>query len=103
MPSSTRSGSTTRSWSATRWVAWWRRYGGLGHPARGIVERGPAARARGFKDALEPIRPMLEGDDAEIPAAMQLVFGLLDGPLPEAERARLGDGLVRVSYVLLSW
>ncbi len=64
-------------------------YGGLGHPARGIVNVDQPLELGGFKTALEPIRPMLEGDDAEFRAAIALVFGLLDGPLPEAERARL--------------
>jgi pimeloyl-ACP methyl ester carboxylesterase len=43
----------------------------------------------GFKEALDPIRPMLEGDDAGFREAVALVFGVLDGPLPTAERARL--------------
>jgi pimeloyl-ACP methyl ester carboxylesterase len=64
-------------------------YGGLGHPARGIVNVDQPLQLAGFKDALAGIRPLLEGDDAGFRTAIDLVFGALDGPLPEPERARL--------------
>ena len=64
-------------------------YGGLGHPARGIVDVDQPLELASFKAALEPIRPMLEGDDESFRTAVALVFELLDGPLPPEERARL--------------
>jgi pimeloyl-ACP methyl ester carboxylesterase len=64
-------------------------YGGLGHPARGIVVVDQPLELGGFKAALDPIRPLLEGDDAEFRQAVSLVFEVLDGPLPPGERARL--------------
>ena len=64
-------------------------YGGLGHPARGIVNVDQPLELSGFKAALEPIRPMLEGDEAGFREAIGVVFGVLDGALPAPERARL--------------
>ncbi len=64
-------------------------YGGAGHPARGIVNVDQPLALGGFKEALSPLRPMLEGDDASFREAIEIVFGVLDGPLPAAERARL--------------
>jgi pimeloyl-ACP methyl ester carboxylesterase len=43
----------------------------------------------GFKAALTPLQPMLESDDASFRQAVAMVFGVLDGPLPASERARL--------------
>lgn len=63
-------------------------YGGLGHPARGIVDVDQPLDLAGFKALLDPIRPLLE-DDATFPETLASVFSLLDGPLPPAERARL--------------
>jgi pimeloyl-ACP methyl ester carboxylesterase len=64
-------------------------YGGLGYPARGIVNVDQPLDLGGFKDALEPLRPMLEGDEASFRDAVATVFAVLDGPLPPSERARL--------------
>jgi pimeloyl-ACP methyl ester carboxylesterase len=64
-------------------------YAGAGHPARGVVDVDQPLELAGFKDALAGIRPMLEGDDDAFRTAIDLVFSALDGPLPEAQRARL--------------
>ena len=64
-------------------------YGGLGHSARGIVNVDQAMALGGFKDALDPLIPMLQGDEAGFRDAVAMVFSVLDGPLPAAERARL--------------
>ena len=64
-------------------------YAGLGHPARAVVDVDQPLELAGFKDLVAGIRPMLEGDEAGFRAAMELVFGMLYGPLPASERERL--------------
>ena len=64
-------------------------YGGAGYPARGIVTVDQPMALGAFKAALEPLIPMLHGDDASFREAVSTVFAILDGPLPAAERARL--------------
>jgi pimeloyl-ACP methyl ester carboxylesterase len=64
-------------------------YGGSGFPSRGIVNVDQPIALGGFKEALAPLVPMLQGSPEEFTTAMSLVFSVLDGPLPAAERARL--------------
>jgi pimeloyl-ACP methyl ester carboxylesterase len=64
-------------------------YGATGHPARGIVNVDQLLRLGDFKTALEPVVPMLRGDDESFRQAMATVFAVLDGPLPPGERQRL--------------
>jgi pimeloyl-ACP methyl ester carboxylesterase len=64
-------------------------YGGAGFPARGIVNVDQPLALGGFKEALEPLTPMLQGTPEEFAAAIGIVFSVLDGPLPAEERARL--------------
>ena len=64
-------------------------YAGLGYPARAVVDVDQPLELSGFQELVAGIRPMLEGDQAGFRAAMELVFGALYGPLPDAERARL--------------
>ena len=64
-------------------------YAGAGHPARGVLNVDQPLALGGFKAALEPLAPMLAGDDASFREAVATVFAVLDGPLPPAERARL--------------
>lgn len=64
-------------------------YAGLGHPARGVANIDQPMALGGFKAALEPLVPMLRGDDASFREAVAMVFAVLDGPLPASERARL--------------
>jgi pimeloyl-ACP methyl ester carboxylesterase len=64
-------------------------YAAAGHPCRAVVNIDQALQLGGFKDALAPIEPMLRADDGSFRAAINMVFGLLDGALPPAERARL--------------
>jgi pimeloyl-ACP methyl ester carboxylesterase len=64
-------------------------YGGARSPSRGIVNVDQPVALGGFKEALEPLAPMLQGSPEEFAAAIGIVFGVLDGPLPPAERARL--------------
>jgi pimeloyl-ACP methyl ester carboxylesterase len=67
-------------------------YGGAGYPSRGIVNVDQPIALGGFKEALEPLTPMLRGTREEFDTAIGLVFSVLDGPLPVAERERL-DGI----------
>ena len=64
-------------------------YGGAGYPARGIVNVDQPMALGAFKAALEPLIPMLQGDDASFRDAISTVFAVLDGPLPASERTRL--------------
>ncbi len=67
-------------------------YGAAGFDARGIVDVDQPLRLGDFQAALEPLVPMLRGDEASFRQAVATVFAVLDGPLPPEERARL-DGL----------
>jgi pimeloyl-ACP methyl ester carboxylesterase len=64
-------------------------YAGAGFPARGVVNVDQPIALGGFKEALEPLVPMLRGGDEDFATAMRLVFSVLDGPLSPTERARL--------------
>ncbi len=64
-------------------------YGAGGFPARGIVNVDQALRLGDFQAALEPLVPMLRGDDESFRQAIAMMFAVLDGPLPPGERARL--------------
>lgn len=64
-------------------------YGGAGHPARGIVNVDQPIALGAFKEALEPLTPMLRGSREEFDTAVGIIFEVLDGPLPAEERARL--------------
>ena len=64
-------------------------YGGAGFPSRGIVNVDQPVALGAFKDALEPLEPMLRGSRADFDTAVGIIFEVLDGPLPAAERARL--------------
>jgi pimeloyl-ACP methyl ester carboxylesterase len=59
------------------------------HPVRGAVNIDQPLALGGFKALLEPIEPLLRGDEATFAATMQSVFATFYGPLPDAERARL--------------
>lgn len=64
-------------------------YAGLGFTARGIVDVDQPLALGAFKEALEPLTAMLRGEPEEFAGAISIVFSVLDGPLPAAERARL--------------
>ncbi len=64
-------------------------YGGAGNPSRGIVNIDQPIALGGFKDALEPLEPMLRGSREDFDTAIGIIFEVLDGPLPAAERERL--------------
>jgi pimeloyl-ACP methyl ester carboxylesterase len=64
-------------------------YGGAGHPARGIVNIDQSIALGSFKEALEPLEPMLRGSSEDFDTAVGIVFEVLDGPLPAAERERI--------------
>ncbi len=66
-------------------------YGGAGYPSRAIVNVDQPIALGGFKDALEPLIPMLRGSREEFDTAVGIIFEVLDGPLPPAERARLNE------------
>jgi pimeloyl-ACP methyl ester carboxylesterase len=64
-------------------------YGGAPYPARAIVNVDQPIALGAFKEALEPLTPMLLGSREEFDTAIGIVFDVLDGPLPPDERARL--------------
>jgi pimeloyl-ACP methyl ester carboxylesterase len=64
-------------------------YGGAGLPSRAIVNVDQPIALTGFKDALEPLVPLLRGTREEFDAAVGIIFDVLDGPLPPSERERL--------------
>lgn len=64
-------------------------YGGAGLPARGIVNIDQMLRLGEFQALLEPLVPMLQGDEASFRSAVDTMFSVLDGPLPAAEHDRL--------------
>jgi pimeloyl-ACP methyl ester carboxylesterase len=64
-------------------------YGGAGYPSRAIVNVDQPIALGGFKEALEPLIPMLCGTREEFDTAVGIIFDVLDGPLPAAERERL--------------
>lgn len=64
-------------------------YGGARYPSRGIVNVDQPVALGAFKEALEPLTPMLRGSREEFDTAIGIVFQVLDGPLPATERERL--------------
>jgi len=64
-------------------------YGGARYPARRIVNIDQPIALGGFKEALEPLTPMLLGSREEFDTAIGIIFSVVDGPLPAEERARL--------------
>ncbi len=64
-------------------------YGGAGAPSRGIVNIDQPIALGLFKDALEPLEPLLRGSKEDFDTAVGIIFEVLDGPLPPEERARL--------------
>jgi pimeloyl-ACP methyl ester carboxylesterase len=64
-------------------------YGGAGYDARAIVNIDQPIALGAFKEALEPLVPMLRGTREDFETAVGIIFEVLDGPLPAAERARL--------------
>ena len=64
-------------------------YGGTGLPARAIVNIDQPIALGLFKDALEPLEPMLRGSKEDFDTAVGIIFEVLDGPLPPVERARI--------------
>lgn len=64
-------------------------YAGAGFPARGIVNVDQPLQLGEFRALLEPIVPMLQGDDESFRTAVDLMFSVLEGPLPAAEHDRL--------------
>ena len=64
-------------------------YGGARLPSRGIVNVDQPVALGAFKEALEPLIPMLHGSREEFDTAVGIIFEVLDGPLPAAERERL--------------
>lgn len=58
-------------------------------PCRAVVNIDQPLRLSGFKEALGQLEPMLKGDAESFQMAIDLMFGAMNGPLPEAEQARL--------------
>ena len=57
-----------------------------------VVNVDQPLRLAGFKDALAPLAPMLNGTAEQFAAAMAMIFGQMDGPLPPDERERIAAG-----------
>lgn len=66
-------------------------YGGAGYPSRAIVNVDQPIALGAFKEALEPLTPMLRGSREDFDTAIGIIFEVLDGPLPAEERARLNE------------
>lgn len=64
-------------------------YAGAGFTARGVVNVDQPLRLGEFQGLLEPIVPMLRGDEESFRAAVEMMFSVLEGPLPAAEHDRL--------------
>jgi pimeloyl-ACP methyl ester carboxylesterase len=64
-------------------------YAAAGYPARGIVNVDQPLETGGFKDVLAGVEPLLRGGKEEFNSVVEQVFAMLEGPLPESERARL--------------
>ncbi|HEY3834048.1 MAG TPA: alpha/beta hydrolase [Acidimicrobiia bacterium] len=64
-------------------------YAAAGYPARGIVNVDQPLEAGGFKEMLATVEPMLRGTKEQFDGLVERMFALLDGPLPDSERARL--------------
>ncbi len=64
-------------------------YAGARLPSRGVVNVDQMLRLAAFQEALAPLEPMLRGDEASFREAVGIVFSVLDGSLPAAERERL--------------
>jgi pimeloyl-ACP methyl ester carboxylesterase len=59
------------------------------NPVRGVVNVDQPLELGGFKALLEPMEPMLRGDEAGFRSLIQQVFESLYGALPAEERARI--------------
>lgn len=64
-------------------------YAAAGSPARGVVNVDQPLQLAGFQEVLAPIVPMLRGDDESFRAAVDMMFSVLEGPLPAAEHDRI--------------
>jgi pimeloyl-ACP methyl ester carboxylesterase len=64
-------------------------YGGAGYQERGIVNIDQPIALGAFKEALEPLAPLLTGSREDFDTAIGIIFDVLDGPLPPEERERL--------------
>ena len=74
------------------------------NPVRGVVDVDQPLEMRGFGALLEPLEPMLRGDDATFQSLMGQIFDSLYGPLSMEERARIeSDGGREQDVVLGAW
>lgn len=64
-------------------------YAAAGHDCRCVLNVDQSLQLPAFKAALEPLTPMLLGDDTAFRAAIAMLFTALDGSLPAEERARI--------------
>lgn len=60
-----------------------------GNPVRGVVNVDQPLELGSFQAQLEPVEPMLRGDDASFQSLMRQIFDSLYGALPTEERARI--------------
>ena len=58
-------------------------------PTVGVINVDQPLRLSAFKAGLAPLEPMLRGGRHEFEQAIQMVFGAMEGPLSEKEKARL--------------
>jgi len=60
-----------------------------GFDTRGVINVDQSLHLAAFKDALTPIEPMVRGDDASFQQAIDMVFSMMNGPLPADEVERV--------------
>jgi pimeloyl-ACP methyl ester carboxylesterase len=60
-----------------------------GSPVRGVVNVDQPLELGGFRALLEPLEPMLRGDNASFQSLIRQIFDSLYGALPAEERARI--------------
>src|SRR5262245_24057394 len=74
------------------------------NPVRGVVDVDQPLEISGFKALLEPLEPMLRGDEATFRSLIDQMFESLYGPLSTEERARIeSHGHPEQDVVLGAW
>lgn len=74
-------------------------------PCVGVVNIDQPLRLAAFQEGLLQLEPMLTGSQEEFEAAIAMVFGAMNGPLPASEVERIEHlrGTPRQSVVLGTW
>lgn len=74
-------------------------------PCVGVVNVDQPLRLADFQENLRMVQTSLEGTQADFEFALAMIFGMLNGPLPESERDRLAAlrGTPDRDVVLATW